>query len=147
MKSYNNITTQKFPHNVAVGRFMEEYAEQRLFDSELGKELFVLGCIHDLGYEFAGQYELHRIEGAKILKNSNYKYWKEVYYHGVVQTEYKSLALSLLNLADLIIDDNGNQITIEEKFASVEAKYGKNSAQYKRVTALYEQSRKDIDFE
>ena len=53
------------------------------------------------------------IFGGEILKRNNYKYWKEIYYHGDVNTEYTSLFLEILNKADMQIDKFGKDVGYE----------------------------------
>lgn len=68
-------------HSLAVARKMVEIGkEYNLNDSEL-QDLFVLGFNHDIGYEY-GNNSNHAHIGGEILKRNNYKYWKEIYYHG-----------------------------------------------------------------
>ena len=77
----------RLKHSIAVARKMVEIGKNyNLTDKQL-KELFILGYNHDIGYEF-GNNENHRIIGGNILKKSNYKYWKEVFYHGEIDCEY-----------------------------------------------------------
>ena len=78
-------------------------------NNEQLQELFLLGYNHDIGYEF-GDNEDHRIIGGNILKQSDYKYWQEVYYHGEIECQYHSLYLDILNKADMQIDKFGNDI-------------------------------------
>ena len=144
MKNLNFISTNKLKHSIAVGRYMQKYAEERLFDYDLGKELFILGYLHDIGSEFTEIKEEHAKIGGEILKKSNYKYWKEVYYHGKVQNEYRSLPLMLLNLAELSITSDGKEISIQEKLNELADKFGENSVQYQNTKKLYEMVRKDI---
>ena len=43
-----------------------------------------------------------------ILKENNYPFYNEVYYHGEITDEYNSLYLDILNSADMQIDKYGN---------------------------------------
>ena len=51
------------------------------------EDLFVLGLNHDIAYEFTEHGKDHNIIGGEILKRNNYKYWKEIYYHGRITNE------------------------------------------------------------
>ena len=80
----------RLKHSIAVARKMTEIGKKyKLNDDEL-QELFVLGFNHDIGYEY-GDNSNHAQTGGKILKRNNYKYWKEVYYHGDINSQYTSL--------------------------------------------------------
>ena len=124
-------------HSIAVARKMVEIGkEYNLKDNEL-QDLFVLGLNHDIGYEF-GNNENHRIIGGKILKQSNYKYWQEVYYHGEVESEYSSLYLDILNKADMQIDKFGNDVGHVKRLEDIKNRYGKESDIYKKAEKLIE---------
>lgn len=73
---------------------------------------------HDIGYEF-GNNENHRIIGGNILEKSNYKYWKEVFYHGESNTEYQSLYLTILNKSDMQIDKYGNDVGYDNRLKDI----------------------------
>ena len=94
------------------------------------EELFLLGYLHDIGSEFTDNQDEHAHVGGEILSRQEYKYWKEVYCHGDPNTEYWSDALFLLNMADLIIDETGNEVNVKEKLDGIARKYGKDSKQF-----------------
>lgn len=60
-------------------------------------DVFILGILHDIGYEFTEDQLEHGHKGGLILKEQGYKYWREVYYHGLTQSEFSSSELWLLN--------------------------------------------------
>ena len=123
------MNNDRLKHSLTVANKMIEIGkEKELTENEL-EELFLLGYVHDIGYQF-GNNENHNIIGGNILKNSNYKYWKEVYYHGVPNLEYKSLYLDILNAADMMIDKSGNDVGFESRLEDIKNRYGKDSIQY-----------------
>ena len=99
-----------------------------LKDTEL-QDLFVLGFNHDIGYEY-GNNSTHEYIGGEILKRNNYKYWKEIYYHGDTNTKYTSLFLTILNKADMQIDRNGNDVGYDKRLEDIKSRYGENSTTY-----------------
>jgi len=122
-------------HSYAVANKMVELGkEQNLLDEQL-RELFLLGYLHDIGYQF-GINENHNVIGGNLLKNSNYKYWKEVYYHGIPNSEYKSLYLDILNTADMMIDKCGNDVGFDKRLDDIKNRYGENSIQYKNCVKI-----------
>ena len=82
--------TNRLKHSLAVARKMVEIGKSKGLAEEELKDLFMLGYNHDIGYEF-GTNENHNVIGANILKQNNYKYWQEVYYHGQINVPYSSL--------------------------------------------------------
>ena len=71
------INGYRLGHSVGVARKMMEIGAKRWLPEDQLRELFVLGFNHDIGYEF-GEPEVHGVLGAKVLKDSGYKYWKEI---------------------------------------------------------------------
>ena len=124
-------------HSIAVARKMVEIGKKYNLDDEQLQELFLLGYNHDIGYEF-GNNENHRIIGGNILKQSNYKYWREVYYHGEIECEYSSLYLDILNKADMQIDKFGNDVGYVKRLEDIQNRYGKESDIYKKAEKLIE---------
>ena len=88
------------------------------------QDLFVLGFNHDIGYEY-GNNSNHEHIGGEILKRSNYKYWKEIYYHGDINSEYTSLFFKILNKADMQIDKYGNDVGYTKRLEDIKNRYGK----------------------
>lgn len=119
----------RLKHSLAVARKMVEIAKEKQFSEEAQQELFVLGLNHDIGYEY-GENVNHNIIGGNILKESNYKYWKEVYFHGNPDTSYKSLYLDILNMADMQVDKAGNSVSYKERLEDIKNRYGIDSKQY-----------------
>lgn len=130
------ISENKMKHSIAVARYMQKYAQERLLSEELAEELFILGYLHDIGEEFTPVKTDHNKVGGLLLKNQKYKYWKEVYYHGEVQDEYTSVALQVLNLAELCISSDGSFVGIDQRLAMLKEKFGENSAEYVNTCAL-----------
>ena len=119
----------RLKHSLSVARKMVEIGKNKgLTETEL-QELFILGYDHDIGYEF-GTNENHSVIGGNILKKSNYKYWKEVYYHGETDIKYHSLYLDILNMADMQIDKYGNDVGYKKRLEDIANRYGADSKQY-----------------
>lgn len=120
----------RLKHSLAVANKMVEIGKDlKLQESNL-KELFILGYNHDIGYKFGTNNIEHNIIGGEILKNNGYKYWKEVYYHGNPNSEYQSLFLKILNMADMQIDKSGNDVGYEKRLEDIKNRYGIKSSQY-----------------
>ena len=134
--SYYAISDNKLKHSIAVGRYMQKYATERLLNPELGKEWFLIGYLHDIGEEFTNKKEEHNKVGCTLLKEQKYKYWKEVYYHGDPKTPYISPALLVLNLAELCVGSDGKVVGIDTKLNKIKEKFGEDSIQYKNTKAL-----------
>lgn len=57
-----------------------------------------------------------------VLKNLGYKHWKEIYYHNLADSPYQSHFLELLNYADMIIDSEGNLVTMDERLEELSSR-------------------------
>ena len=119
----------RLKHSLAVARKMVSIGKNKGLSEEQLQELFILGYNHDIGYEF-GTNDNHSVIGGNILKQSNYKYWQEVYYHGQIECEYKSLYLDILNKADMQIDKYGNDVGYDKRLEDIKIRYGENSQVY-----------------
>jgi len=123
------MDNDRLKHNYAVANKMIELGKEKSLSEIELQELFLLGYLHDIGYEF-GTNENHNSIGGNLLKESNYKYWQEVYYHGIPNSEYKSLYLDILNTADMMIDKYGNDVGFDKRLEDIKSRYGEDSIQY-----------------
>lgn len=129
-----NLDRLKHSYGVAK-KMMGIGASLNLNEKEI-QELFLLGLNHDIGYEFTESGVNHNKIGGTILKESGYKYWKEVYYHGELTDEYDSLYLNILNQADMQIDKYGNDVGYENRLLDIKSRYGEESIVYQKCLKL-----------
>lgn len=125
-------------HVLEVGRLMAQLAKERGWDEEKQKEMFMLGYVHDVGYEFSETGADHAKLGGELLKSQGYKYWKEVYYHGLYDAWYQSEELDILNIADLTINTNGENIGVEKRLENIANRHGTDSQVYIQTRKLAE---------
>ncbi len=132
------MNNDRLVHSYNVGKKMMEIGKKYdLSESQL-QELFVLGLNHDIGYEFTTNGINHNKIGGELLKQSGFKYYKEVYYHGELTNEYNSLYLDILNMADMKIDKYGNDVGYDNRLKDIESRYGKDSDVYNNCYELIE---------
>ena len=127
-------------HSYNVGKKMMEIGKKYNLTNDELEELFILGLNHDIGYEF-GEGSNHNKTGGEILKKSNYKYYKEVYYHGEIDCDYSSLYLDILNMADMQIDKYGNDVGYDKRLEDIKSRYGEESDVYIKCFKLIESLR------
>ena len=134
------MDNDRLKHSYAVACKMIELGKERKLSDESLEELFTLGFIHDIGYQF-GNNENHNMLGGNLLKDNGYKYWKEVYYHGVPNSDYKSLYLDILNTADMMIDKFGNDVGFDKRLEDIKNRYGEDSIQYNNCVKIINELR------
>lgn len=128
-------------HSIAVARKMVEIARSKNLSDEDIKNCFIIGYNHDVGYEFTKNGINHNIIGGEILKNNNFKYWREIYYHGEINIEYNSLYLDILNQADMQIDKYGNDVGYNKRLEDIKNRYGKDSDVYNKCCKIVDKIR------
>ena len=124
------VDLDRLKHSYAVAKKMVQIGEELNLDETQLKDLFIIGFNHDIGYEYTENGKDHNIIGGLMLKESGFKYWKEVYYHGILTEEYSSLYLEILNSADMQIDKYGNDVGYESRLEDIKSRYGDNSKVY-----------------
>lgn len=129
----------RLKHSLAVANKMVE------LNNGLDKEsVFLIGYLHDIGYEFTSNNIEHNKVGGEILKILGFKYWKEIYYHGENNIEYKSDYLDLLNKADMQIDKYGNDVGYDKRLEDIKKRYGVESIEYKKAKTLIDNLKRNI---
>lgn len=129
-------------HSIAVARKMVEIAKSKNLSDEDIKNCFIIGYNHDVGYEFTKNGNNHNTIGGEILRN-NFKYWREIYYHGEINVEYKSLYLDILNQADMQIDKYGNDVGYDKRLEDIKSRYGEDSEVYNKCCKIVDKIRKE----
>ena len=130
------INQNRLQHILVVARKVESLAREKNWSEEKCQDMFSLGFVHDIGYEHATNQQEHSYVGGKILKRLGYKYWQEMYYHGVPECGYTSEELNVLNIADFTVNGEGASVTAEERLQDIGARYGICSVQYTQAYIL-----------
>jgi len=136
------IDNYKLKHPLAVARKMVEIGKDYNLNDDKLQDLFVLGFNHDIGYEYENNSN-HAHIGGEILKRNNYKYWKEIYNHEDIKSEYTSLFLKILNKADMQIDKYGNDVGYTKRLEDIKSRYGENPITYKNTKILISKLRSE----
>ena len=136
------MDVDRMKHTLAVARKMVEIGKNLKLTEEQQQELFTLGFVHDIGYEYPNDNYQHNVIGGEMLKESGYKYWEEVYYHGNPNTSYESLYLTILNMADMQIDKYGNDVGYTKRLEDIKSRYGEDSIPYQNCVKLINQLQK-----
>ena len=124
-------------HN--VGLRMYSYAKQRWgWPQDRCDDMYILGMMHDIGYELNPDPYEHDEAMAKALGHAGYKYIEEIRHHSFLQTDYDTPEMQLLYFGDSTVDGKGRWCTFEERLKDVEERHGKGSAVYQDTLAIIE---------
>lgn len=138
------ITSVRWQHILGVARRAKALAEKfRPDDEAFAQDMFLLGMLHDLGYEFAREPGEHPKVGAEILKRQGYRYWREVENHGNVDIDEVSDALFILSCADMTIGPGGESFTMRERIENMAKRYGRDSRAHKKAIIAAERLQAD----
>ena len=135
------MNNDRLIHSYGVGKKMMEIGKKYDLSEDELKELFILELNHDIGYEFTTNGINHNKIGGELLKQSGFKYYKEVYYHGELTSEYNSLYLDILNMADMQIDKYGNDVGYDKRLEDIKKRYGEESKVYSKCLKLVNEIR------
>lgn len=141
------ITENRWKHILGVARKAKEFAlKMKPNDEKYAEDMFLLGLLHDLGYEFSETGWGHSIIGGEILKRSGYKYWNEVANHGYSENVGITDELFILNCADMSIAVDGTNCTIAERLEDIGTRYGINSSAYHKAVLEIEKLQSDVRY-
>lgn len=124
------MNDDRLKHSLSVARKMVEIATSKNMTEEEINNCFLIGFNHDIGYEYSKNGINHGQIGGELLKKTNFKFWREIYYHGNADSDYKSVYLDILNQADMQIDKYGNDVGYTKRLEDIKNRYGENSTQY-----------------
>ena len=132
------MDNDRLKHSYAVAKKMVEIAMEYNLSEEDIKNCFLIGLNHDIGYEFTINGINHSKIGGELLRDTGFKYWKEIYYHGDVDCAYNSVFLDILNKADMQVDKYGNDIGYSKRLEDIKGRYGEESIVYDNCLKLIE---------
>ncbi|MDD7542352.1 MAG: HD domain-containing protein [Mobiluncus porci] len=142
---YIGIDDDRLRHMRGVGERAAELGRELFnWDEEKCKQMFVLGFLHDVGYQFSLDQLDHEEIGGNLLKDAGYAYWKEVFCHGNPNSDYWSDELLVLNLADMETSKDGRRISMEERLLDIAQRYGADSKQYLQANKIVGQLQQKI---
>lgn len=130
----------RYKHCHNVGLKMYSYAKFHMGMNETQcQQMFLLGILHDVGYELNSDAFMHDVAMSEILKNSNYIYADEIEYHSYLQHDFDSQAMKLLYFGDMTVDGQGNWVSFEERLCDIKKRHGIESDVYKESVKIANQ--------
>lgn len=131
------INENRLHHLLGVARACYSYGKDIFhWEEEKLREMFLIGFLHDVGYEFVEDPIQHEEVGGTILEQLGFHYAQEVASHGDPYSTFTSQELFILNLADLTVSHDGTPCTMQQRLDLVIQRYGENSIQAKRLQEM-----------
>lgn len=142
------ISESRWRHILGVARKAKILADKlKPNNVQYAEDMFLLGIMHDLGYEFIESNASHAAIGGEILKRSGYQYWQEVTQHGDETVDDMTDELFILNCADMSTGPNGEDFTFDERLKEIAQRFGKDADAYKKCVVEVEKLRADKRYE
>ena len=128
---YIGITDNRLMHMREVGRLCSELAFDLFGWNERDcRQMFVMGFLHDIGYEFAENQADHEVIGGVILASAGYEHAKPIRFHGDPEADLSDDRLLILNISDMTIGGDGKRVGFVTRLKDIKTRYGKESPQY-----------------
>ena len=142
------ISESRWQHILGVARKAKILADKlKPNNVQYAEDMFLLGMLHDMGYEFMESNASHAYVGGEILKRNNYQFWSEVSLHGDETVKNMSDELFILNCADMSTGPNGENFTFDERLEEIASRFGKDADAYKKCVVEVEKLRADKRYE
>ena len=132
----SGISVRKMSHMLSVARRCYDIAKDVYhLSEEESRKYFLMGLIHDFGYEFSEETKDHPSIAAEVLKSMTIddivSIGDAIKDHGkLYKADHCTKYDLILNQADLEVDSIGNIVTVQERLADIGTWYGENSRQY-----------------
>jgi len=138
------ISENRWKHILGVARKAKMLAlKLKPNDEKYAEDMFLLGIMHDLGYEFIESNASHAAVGGEILKRNDYRYWQEVALHGDETIENMSDELFILNCADMSTGPKGEDFSFDERLGEIAERFGKEARAYQKCVIEVEKLKAD----
>ena len=135
------ISENKIKHCLGVARACRGLAISHNLPSDMVDAMFVMGLLHDIGYEQEPDSN-HGNKSFEMIENF-IKYQKEaneaIMCHGLVSTDMQwSIFDEILNQADMIIGHDGSHTTIADRLKGIRDHWGEDSIHYQHALNVVE---------
>ena len=130
------ISENKLKHSLGVARACQQYGKDRGLDEEYCDALFVMGFLHDIGYEKSPDTNHPSVSFDMISSFMKHPEMLEaIRVHG---KKYESLSVvdEILNMADLTVSYNGEPCTVWSRLEGIKEHCGVDSDHYKNAMLI-----------
>lgn len=124
------ITENRLHHLLGVARRAYNIAKEMGKDEDFCRRCFMLGWLHDVGYEFAETQAEHSDVSADLLNLvTDEVAATAIRDHGRLPQQ-ETDEYTILNIADMTVSSEGNEVPCAERMHGIKEKYGADSWQY-----------------
>lgn len=128
------ISENKLKHMLGVARECRNLARQKNLSEDLCDAMFIMGLLHDVGYEDE-EGSMHGSVSEEFIRSFQ-KYSEDccnaIFCHGLLFDNWDMFD-EILNRADMTISHTGDKITMEERLKGIEERWGSDSVHYKHA--------------
>lgn len=132
-KKYISISNDRLSHILSVARKCYEIAKKEGFEEDFCRKMWLIGWLHDIGYEFTTDKRKHPDISVELMQNLcvniNGVDINAIKYHGrnpeKITDEWR-----ILNTADMLIDSKGIEVGIMARLEDIEYRFGRYSDIY-----------------
>lgn len=130
------ISKDRMQHTLMVARRSYDLAKNKYHLNETEcRKAFVIGFLHDIGYEFSENNLEHPEKGYELIKDTLGIELPEIRLHGDPYAEQTTF-LSILNEADMTVDGKGNIVTVEERLNDIKSRYSPEAMEYLKTVEM-----------
>ena len=128
------ISENKIKHSLGVARECREIARQKGYSEDFSDAMFVMGLLHDIGYEDEAN-SSHGHKSSEMIRA--FEGWIDkccdaIDCHGLVFDNWEVYD-EILNLADMTVSHEGVKISINERLKGIEERWGSSSVHYRHA--------------
>lgn len=130
------ISENKLKHSLGVAKACRKLGKEKGYATDVCDALFVMGFLHDIGYEDAPNTS-HPKVGASMIDSfvENPEMLEAIRHHGKKFDNLSDFD-RILNEADLTISYNGEPCSIKSRLFGIQTRYGKDSEHYKNAILM-----------
>ncbi len=138
-EQFIGISENMLHHIYGVAKKAYSIAKEVGYNEDFARKMFVLGWNHDIGYEFSQTQKEHPDVSSKMLISAFLEdtFWGAqttasmgaILKHGRY-TEDETPEWIILNMADMLIDSNGKEVSVSVRLDGIKERYGEHSDQY-----------------
>lgn len=142
MKLKYKTTNNRMAHVLGVARKCYEVAFKMGLDEKFCEQMYLIGYLHDIGYDFVDDASNHANAGVELISSlfsvENERFVTAIKKHGSVDLgEVDNLCYLILNYSDMTINSLGESVSMELRLDDIRLRYGEESNVYRDAEKVY----------